>query len=73
MKSLMNKEESLTVLFVVFPNTNRAMLFVQMKFPAQITPCPQCGSGNICACPGGTCWKPLEGINWLCKDCLYEW
>lgn len=35
--------------------------------------CPKCSSKNVCHCPGGTCLKPIEGIDWLCGDCLYEW
>jgi len=34
--------------------------------------CPNCGSKNICYCPGGTCLQPIPGINWICKDCLNE-
>lgn len=35
--------------------------------------CPKCGSRKFHNCPGGTCEKPIEGINWLCEKCLNEW
>ena len=38
--------------------------------------CPECGSGKLAYCPGGTCQRPtkraMRDIRWLCEDCLNE-
>ena len=34
--------------------------------------CPKCNSKSIAKCPGGTCYKSIEGINWICSNCLEE-
>ena len=35
--------------------------------------CPLCKGNNILLNKGSTNLIPLKNINWLCKDCLYEW
>jgi len=35
--------------------------------------CPKCKGKDIVPCKGGTCIKPDFKINWICKECLYEW
>ena len=35
--------------------------------------CPECNSTKVCGCQGGTCYKPIPGIKWICENCLNEW
>ena len=42
------------------------------SFRAEAT-CPKCGALNPVHVRGSTCLKPIQGIEYLCKQCLYEW
>jgi len=35
--------------------------------------CPKCGGFRVTYAPGGTCIEPVNGLHWICSECLYEW